>query len=135
MPPPPPPSHPRAALLKLLNVAVPCFVETVKKEQERQVVMGVLETMNGVIKSCKEHVFKNPKHLQKVSHAIRDVLKKKVRAGRDARAVEKSLVLEPRPILSFFSFFFFGSVQTVCQDSGEDGDDDDHQVSPSCCRV
>lgn len=82
------------ALLKLLNVAVPCFVETVKKEQERQVVMGVLETMNGVIKSCKEHVFKNPKHLQKVSHAIRDVLKKK----------------------------------TVCQDSGEDGDDDDHQA-------
>lgn len=128
----PPHPHPRAALLKLLNVAVPCFVETVKKEQERQVVMGVLETMNGVIKSCKEHVFKNPKHLQKVSHAIRDVLKKKVRAGRDGRAVEKSLVLEPRPILSSSSFV---SVQTVCQDSGEDGDDDEQQVSPSCCYV
>lgn len=71
----------RTALLKLLNAAVPCFVETVKKEHERQVVMGVLEAMNGVIKSCKEHVFKNPRHLQKVSHAIRDVLKKKVRAG------------------------------------------------------
>lgn len=68
-----------AALLKLLDVAIPCFVETVRKEQERQVVMGVLETMNAVVKSCKEHVFKNPKHLQQISNAIRDVLKKKVR--------------------------------------------------------
>lgn len=75
----PPQSPP--ALLKLLDVAIPCFVETVRKDQERQVVMGVLESMNGVVKSCKEHVFKNPKHLQQISNAIRDVLKKKV-AGR-----------------------------------------------------
>lgn len=120
---------PRAALLKLLNVAVPCFVETVKKEQERQVVMGVLESMNSVIKACKEHVFKNPRHLQKVSHAIRDVLKKKVRAGRDARAVEKWRSHSRWNLGPFFSFLsFFVSVQTVCQDSGEDGDDDEQQV-------
>lgn len=70
---------PPPALLKLLDVALPCFVETVRTEQERQVVMGVLETMNSVIKSCKEEAFKNPSHLQEVSHVIRDVLKKKVR--------------------------------------------------------
>lgn len=65
------------ALLKLLDIAIPCFMEAVKKEQERRIVMGVLETMNNVIKSCKEYVFKNPTHLQQISHAIRDVLKKK----------------------------------------------------------
>lgn len=40
--------------------------------------MGILETMNSVIKSCKEAVFTDPEHLKEVSHVIRDVLKKKV---------------------------------------------------------
>lgn len=66
------------ALLKLLEVVIPCFVENVRKDHERQVVMGILETMNSVIKSCKEAVFTNPAHLKEVSHVIRDVLKKKV---------------------------------------------------------
>ncbi|XP_049912725.1 importin-4 [Epinephelus moara] len=65
------------ALLKLLDVVLPCFVETVRTEQERQVVMGILETMNNVMKSCKEEAFKNPSRLQEISHVIRDVLKKK----------------------------------------------------------
>uniref|UniRef100_A0A8C4E282 Importin 4 n=1 Tax=Dicentrarchus labrax TaxID=13489 RepID=A0A8C4E282_DICLA len=60
------------ALLKLLDVVLPCFVETVRKEHERQVVMGVLETMNSVIKSCKEEVFKNPSRLKEISYVIRD---------------------------------------------------------------
>lgn len=70
---------PPLALLKLLDVVIPCFLETVRTEQERQVVMAVLETMNSVIKSCKEEVFKNPSRLKEISHVIRDVLKKKVR--------------------------------------------------------
>ncbi|KAA8580916.1 hypothetical protein FQN60_013874 [Etheostoma spectabile] len=37
------------ALLKLLDVVLPCFVETVRTEHERQVVMGVLETMNNTV--------------------------------------------------------------------------------------
>lgn len=65
------------ALLNLLGVVLPCFVETVRKESERQVVMGVLETMNGVIKSCKGEAFTNPTRLKDISHVIRDVLKKK----------------------------------------------------------
>lgn len=73
---------PPSVLLKLLDVVLPCFVEAVRTETERQVVMGVLDTMNNVIKSCKEEAFKNPEHLKAVSHAIRDVLKKKVR-GKD----------------------------------------------------
>lgn len=43
--------------------------------------MGVLETMNNVIKTCKEEVFKSPTRLKEVSYVIRDVLKKKVRRG------------------------------------------------------
>uniref|UniRef100_A0A669D9X8 Importin 4 n=1 Tax=Oreochromis niloticus TaxID=8128 RepID=A0A669D9X8_ORENI len=70
---------PHSALLKLLDIVVPCFLETVRTEPERHVVMGVLESMNSVIKSCKEVVFKNPSRLKEISHAIRDVLKKKVR--------------------------------------------------------
>uniref|UniRef100_A0A7N6B911 Importin N-terminal domain-containing protein n=1 Tax=Anabas testudineus TaxID=64144 RepID=A0A7N6B911_ANATE len=65
------------ALQKLLDVVLPCFLETVRTEHERQVVMGVLESMNGIIKSCKEEVFRNPSRLKEVSHVIRDVLKKK----------------------------------------------------------
>lgn len=62
-------------------MVLPCLVETVRTEHERQVVMAVLETMNNVIKSCKEEVFKNPLHLKEISYVIRDVLKKKVREG------------------------------------------------------
>ncbi|XP_010779271.1 importin-4 [Notothenia coriiceps] len=65
------------ALLKLLDVVLPCFVESVRTEHERQVVMGILETMNNVMKSCKEEAFKNPARLKEISHVIRDVLKKK----------------------------------------------------------
>lgn len=65
------------ALLKLLDVVLPCFVETVQTEPERQVVMGILESMNNVIKSCKEEVFRNPLRLKEISYVIRDVLKKK----------------------------------------------------------
>ncbi|KAF7667322.1 hypothetical protein LDENG_00067550 [Lucifuga dentata] len=65
------------ALQKLLDVVLPCFLETVQAERERQVVMGVLEAMNGVIQSCQGEVFKNPARLREISHVIRDVLKKK----------------------------------------------------------
>ncbi|CAN9506252.1 unnamed protein product [Ophioblennius macclurei] len=65
------------ALLKLLDVVLPCFVETVRKETERQVVMGILETMNSVIKSCQGEAFQNPARLKEISYVIRDVLKKK----------------------------------------------------------
>ncbi|XP_054622268.1 importin-4 isoform X1 [Dunckerocampus dactyliophorus] len=65
------------ALLKMLDVVLPCFLETVRTEHERQVVMGILETMNGVIKSCKEKAFEDPTRLKEVSKVICDVLKKK----------------------------------------------------------
>lgn len=65
------------ALHKLLDVVMPCFLEAVKQDRDRQVVMGVLEAMNSVIKSCKCEALQTPQRLAEVSHAIRDVLKKK----------------------------------------------------------
>lgn len=67
------------ALHKLLDVVLPCFLEAVKHERERQVVMGVLEAMNSVIKSCQREALQTPHRLAEISHAIRDVLRKKVR--------------------------------------------------------
>ncbi|XP_071764951.1 importin-4 isoform X1 [Centroberyx gerrardi] len=65
------------ALQKLLDVVLPCFLETVRTERERQVVMGVLEAMNSILKSCQGEAFKSPARLEEISHTIRDVLKKK----------------------------------------------------------
>uniref|UniRef100_A0A673B2Z8 Importin 4 n=1 Tax=Sphaeramia orbicularis TaxID=375764 RepID=A0A673B2Z8_9TELE len=65
------------SLHKLLDVVLPCFLAAIKTELERHVVMGILETMNGVVKSCQGEVFKNPERLKEISYAIRDVLKKK----------------------------------------------------------
>ena len=73
------PCIPPPALQKLLEVVIPCFLETVRADRERYVVMGILEAMNNVIKFCKEEVFKNPSRLKEISEVIRDVLKKKVR--------------------------------------------------------
>uniref|UniRef100_A0AAY4BCM4 Importin N-terminal domain-containing protein n=1 Tax=Denticeps clupeoides TaxID=299321 RepID=A0AAY4BCM4_9TELE len=66
-----------AGLHKLLGVVLPCFLEAVRQERERQVVMAVLEAMNGVIKSCQGEALQTPGRLTEICHAIRDVLKKK----------------------------------------------------------
>uniref|UniRef100_A0A8C5FQN6 Importin 4 n=1 Tax=Gadus morhua TaxID=8049 RepID=A0A8C5FQN6_GADMO len=65
------------AMHKLLDVVLPCLVETVRSERERHVVMSVLEAMNGVVKACQGEALQQPGRLQDISHAIRDVLKKK----------------------------------------------------------
>uniref|UniRef100_A0A668A5S6 Importin 4 n=1 Tax=Myripristis murdjan TaxID=586833 RepID=A0A668A5S6_9TELE len=65
------------ALQKLLDIVLPCFLEAVRTERERQVVMGVFEAMNSVLKSCQGEALKSPGRLQEISHVIRDVLKKK----------------------------------------------------------
>ncbi|KAK6299746.1 hypothetical protein J4Q44_G00297790 [Coregonus suidteri] len=65
------------ALQKLLGVVLPSFLEAVRSERERQVVMGVLEAMNAVLKACQGEALQSPGRLQEISQAIRDVLKKR----------------------------------------------------------
>lgn len=57
---------------------MPCFLEAVRQERERQVVMAVLESMNALIKSCQGEALQVPGRLAEISNAIKDVLKKKV---------------------------------------------------------
>ncbi|XP_072536395.1 importin-4 isoform X2 [Salminus brasiliensis] len=64
-------------LHNLLGVVLPCFLKAVKHDRERHVVMAVLEAMNAVIKSCQGEALQTPGRLAEISHAIRDVLKKK----------------------------------------------------------
>ncbi|XP_029517000.1 importin-4 [Oncorhynchus nerka] len=65
------------AMQKLLGVVLPSFLEAVRGERERQVVMGVLEAMNAVLKACQGEALQSPGRLQEISQAIRDVLKKR----------------------------------------------------------
>lgn len=67
------------ALHKLLQVVLPCFLEAVRQDRARQVVMAILESMNAVIKSCQAEALQAPGILAEISNTIKDVLKKKVR--------------------------------------------------------
>uniref|UniRef100_A0A8C7HBJ3 Importin 4 n=1 Tax=Oncorhynchus kisutch TaxID=8019 RepID=A0A8C7HBJ3_ONCKI len=62
------------ALQKLLGVVLPSFLEAVHSERERQVVMGVLEAMNAVLKACQGEALQSPGRLQEISQAIRDTV-------------------------------------------------------------
>ncbi|KAJ8374895.1 hypothetical protein SKAU_G00054750 [Synaphobranchus kaupii] len=75
------------ALQKLLSVVLPMFLEAVRQEPEREVVMAVLESLNGVIKTCQGEALHTPSRLAEVFQAIRDVLKKKT-ACQDAGGEE-----------------------------------------------
>ncbi|KAL1248814.1 hypothetical protein QQF64_022132 [Cirrhinus molitorella] len=65
------------ALHKLLQVVLPCFLEAVRQDRERRVVMAILESMNAVIKSCQGEALQAPGTLAEISNTIKDVLKKK----------------------------------------------------------
>uniref|UniRef100_A0A3B4B858 TOG domain-containing protein n=1 Tax=Periophthalmus magnuspinnatus TaxID=409849 RepID=A0A3B4B858_9GOBI len=71
------PTEENYQLHKLLDLVMPCLLTAVKSDEERQVVMGVLDTINSIVKSCKAEVFKNPTRLKEISSTITDVLKKK----------------------------------------------------------
>ncbi|KAG5850963.1 hypothetical protein ANANG_G00087950 [Anguilla anguilla] len=75
------------ALQKLLSVVLPTFLDAVRQEPEREVVMAVLESLNGVIKTCQGEALHTPSRLAEVFQAIRDVLKRKT-ACQDAGGEE-----------------------------------------------
>lgn len=70
---------PAVALQKLLSTVLPSFQEAVRQEHERQVVMAVLESMNGVLKCCQGEALRPAGRLGEISQVIRSVLNKKVR--------------------------------------------------------
>uniref|UniRef100_A0A672T7L0 Importin 4 n=1 Tax=Sinocyclocheilus grahami TaxID=75366 RepID=A0A672T7L0_SINGR len=73
-------SRPCQSVIHSLPIVVlPCFLEAVRQDRERQVVMAILESMNAVIKSCQGEALQAPGILAEISNTIKDVLKKKVR--------------------------------------------------------
>uniref|UniRef100_A0A672L5E4 Importin-4-like n=1 Tax=Sinocyclocheilus grahami TaxID=75366 RepID=A0A672L5E4_SINGR len=94
------------ALHKLLQVVLPCFLEAVRQDRERQVVMAILESMNAVIKSCQGEALQAPGILAEISNTIKDVLKKKVFPALVARLPLKEDMEENKTIYSCLTFLY-----------------------------
>uniref|UniRef100_A0A8C9VW34 Importin 4 n=1 Tax=Scleropages formosus TaxID=113540 RepID=A0A8C9VW34_SCLFO len=60
------------ALQKLLSVVLSSFLEAVRQDRERHVVMAVLESMNSVLKSCEGEALRDPERLLAISQVILD---------------------------------------------------------------
>ncbi|KAL4657117.1 importin-4-like isoform X1 [Arapaima gigas] len=82
------------ALQKILSVVFPSFLEAVRKDRERNVVMAVIDSMNSIIKDCQEEALRSPGRLAEISYAIRDVLKKKVSQKMPQKSPEFEAMLQ-----------------------------------------
>uniref|UniRef100_A0A9L0RYF5 Importin 4 n=1 Tax=Equus caballus TaxID=9796 RepID=A0A9L0RYF5_HORSE len=72
------PSEPNtAALQAALARVVPCYVQAVNKDRERQVVMAVLEALTGVLRSCGPLTLQPPGRLAELCSVLKAVLQRK----------------------------------------------------------
>jgi hypothetical protein len=70
------------ALQAALARVVPSYMQAVKGERERQVVMAVLEALTGVLRSCRALTLQPPGRLAELCSVLKAVLQRKVsRAG------------------------------------------------------
>uniref|UniRef100_A0A8D2LLS9 Importin 4 n=1 Tax=Varanus komodoensis TaxID=61221 RepID=A0A8D2LLS9_VARKO len=75
------PSEPQASgLQKLLSLVLPVYIKGIRQDKERQLVMGVLEMLEKVLKSCQQQALQEPGRLAELCQVIREVLEKKVTA-------------------------------------------------------
>uniref|UniRef100_A0A8I6ABI2 Importin 4 n=1 Tax=Rattus norvegicus TaxID=10116 RepID=A0A8I6ABI2_RAT len=79
------PSDPNnAALQSSLARAIPSYMQAVKVERERPVVMAVLEALTGVLRTCGALTLQPPGRLSELCNVLKAVLQKKVsRASRE----------------------------------------------------
>lgn len=66
------------ALQAALARVVPCYVQAVNKDRERQVVMAVLEALTGVLRSCGPLTLQPPGRLAELCSVLKAVLQRKV---------------------------------------------------------
>lgn len=66
------------ALQAALARVVPSYVQAVRGERERQVVMAVLEALTGVLRSCGTLTLQPPGRLAELCNMLKAVLQKKV---------------------------------------------------------
>ncbi|XP_049753694.1 importin-4 isoform X3 [Elephas maximus indicus] len=73
------PSDPNtAALQAALARVVPSYMQAVSGEQERQVVMAVLEALTGVLRSCGTLVLQPPGRLAELCGVLKAVMQRKI---------------------------------------------------------
>ncbi|XP_046509294.1 importin-4 isoform X2 [Equus quagga] len=91
------PSEPNtAALQAALARVVPCYVQAVNKDRERQVVMAVLEALTGVLRSCGPLTLQPPGRLAELCSVLKAVLQRKT-ACQDTDEEEEE---EDQPVLA-----------------------------------
>lgn len=72
------------ALQSSLARAIPSYMQAVKVERERPVVMAVLEALTGVLRTCGALTLQPPGRLSELCNVLKAVLQKKVsRASRE----------------------------------------------------
>uniref|UniRef100_A0A8D1UIS7 Importin 4 n=1 Tax=Sus scrofa TaxID=9823 RepID=A0A8D1UIS7_PIG len=83
------PSEPNAAALQAaLARVVPSYMQAVNGEQERQVVMAVLEALTAVLRGCGNLALQPPGRLAELCHMLKAVLQRKT-ACQDADEEEE----------------------------------------------
>nr|XP_020018519.1 importin-4 isoform X2 [Castor canadensis] len=83
------PSEPNnAALQAALARVVPSYMQAVKGERERQVVMAVLEALTGVLRSCRALTLQPPGRLAELCSVLKAVLQRKT-ACQDSNEEEE----------------------------------------------
>uniref|UniRef100_A0A8C5L657 Importin 4 n=1 Tax=Jaculus jaculus TaxID=51337 RepID=A0A8C5L657_JACJA len=83
------PSEPNSAALQAaLARVVPSYIQAVKEERERPVVMAVLEALTGVLRSCGPLILQPPGCLGELCSMLKAVLQKKI-ACQDIKEEEE----------------------------------------------
>ncbi|XP_073527135.1 importin-4 [Phyllobates terribilis] len=72
------PSEPNAkALLHLLGIVIPTYVQGAMQDKEREVVMTILESLNNVLKDVKKPCISGPEQLLNICSVIKALLQSK----------------------------------------------------------
>lgn len=79
------------ALQSSLARVIPSYMQAVKVERERPVVMAVLEALTGVLRTCGNLALQPPGRLSELCNMLKAVLQKKVSRGGGRAAVGRSV--------------------------------------------
>uniref|UniRef100_A0A8C4SHZ2 Importin 4 n=1 Tax=Erpetoichthys calabaricus TaxID=27687 RepID=A0A8C4SHZ2_ERPCA len=67
----------KEALYSLFSMVMPSYLNSVKEEKDRHVVMAMFDSLNAILKECGPELLQSAGRLDGISKAIRDVLQKK----------------------------------------------------------
>ncbi|XP_069618553.1 importin-4 [Ranitomeya imitator] len=83
-------SEPNAkALLHLLGIVIPTYIQGAKQDKECEVVMTILESLNNVLKDVKEPCISGPEQLGEICSVIKAVLQSKTACQDEAEGEDE----------------------------------------------